>query len=81
MKIDRIAMQKVLRSKGLTASDLRKNGISSVTLAKIARGEDVRAATVLKIAEALNVSAELLLEKNPFYDFIKENYETAVLRS
>ena len=80
MKINRITMQKILNSRGLNASDLRKEGISSVTLAKIARGEEIYPKTVIKIAAALGIDADLLVEEDPFYSYLKERYETAAIR-
>ena len=80
MKINRITLQKILNSKGLNISDLRAQGISSVTLAKISRGEELRASTVIKIADLLNVDADTLVETDPFYSYLRERYETAALR-
>ena len=80
VKINRITMQKILNSKRLNVSDLRKDGISSVTLAKIARGEEVRPSTVIKIAELLDADPDALVEMDPFYSYLRERYETAARR-
>ena len=81
MKVNLIALQKILSAKSICPTDLTKCGISSTTIAKIMRGNEVRPGTILKIANILNVPMERLVEVDPFYDFLKENYETAVLRS
>ncbi len=65
--INRITLQKILNSKKLNLTDLRSKGISSSTLAKIGRGEEIRTSTVTKIANALGVEAALLVETNPMY--------------
>ena len=80
MIINRITLQKILNSKRLNVSDLRKEGISSVTLAKIARGEEVRPSTVIKIAELLDVDPDTLVETDPFYSYLRQRYETAATR-
>lgn len=80
MRINRIVLQRVLNSKGINATDLRKEGISSATLAKIAKGDDIRVSTLLRISEILDVDAEQLVESDPYLSFLKERYETATLR-
>ena len=65
--INRITLQKILNSKRINLTDLRSEGISSSTLAKIGRGEEIRTSTVTKIANVLGVEPALLVETNPLY--------------
>ncbi len=79
MKVDLISFQKILGSKDLYPSALTRFGISSATISKILKGEDVRPGTVLKIADVLNVPMESLVKEDPFYEILKDHLEKAVL--
>lgn len=61
MKINRRAFDIALAEKCLTATDLRKD-VSSVSLLKIKKGEDVSTAVVGKIAKALGVAVQNIIE-------------------
>ena len=76
MKVNRNILQQLLNARGINIGDLRNKGVSSVVLAKIAKGDDVRVATVLQIAAALKVDADILVETDSF-PFFTDDFETA----
>ena len=80
MKTDVITLQKALYSKGMSPSDLRKYSFSSGTIAKMMKGEDLRPATILKLANVLQIPIEDLVKTyDPVYELIKDHIEKAVL--
>lgn len=55
MRMSYNKLWKLLIDKGMTRSDMRKKaGISSSSLAKLGKGENVTTAVLLRICEALN---------------------------
>ena len=65
MVVDGKKLKDALQKRGMNKSDLcRVAGVSSRTIAKIAKGEEIRDAVVKKIADALSVGAETLVREN-----------------
>ena len=57
MRMSYNKLWKLLIDKGMTRSEMRKKaGISSSSLAKLGKGENVTTAVLLRICEALNCS-------------------------
>lgn len=63
MRIESGRLAMVLARNCKTLSELRANGLSSHTLTKVSRGEEVRPVTVGKIAKALGVDPADIIEK------------------
>lgn len=62
-KISYIKLKKLLLDKGMTGQDLRKvSGISTATLAKINRGDNVTTAVLLKICNGLECEPGDIME-------------------
>lgn len=73
--IDYNVLNKRLKELGISKSDLVKNlGLSSRTVAKIAKGEPLSKSTLLKISDLLNCSPEELCRK------ISDNHLLQILR-
>lgn len=54
---------KTLIDKGMTRSDLRKvSGVSTATIAKLGRGDNVTTAVLVKICDALDCELEEIME-------------------
>ena len=54
---------KTLIDKGMTRSDLRKaSGVSTATIAKLGRGDNVTTAVLVKICEALDCELDEIME-------------------
>ena len=63
MKMNYNKLWKLLIDKGMTRTDLRKAaGISSSSLAKLGKGENVTTDVLCKICEALNCGIEDIVE-------------------
>lgn len=57
---------KTLIDKGMTRSDLRKvSGVSTATIAKLGRGDNVTTAVLVKICEALDCELDEIMELSP----------------
>lgn len=65
MQISKNKLEKVMAERCITAENLAKlTGVSQVTLARMKRGvQNARPATIGKIAKALNVPVENLIEE------------------
>lgn len=65
MQISKSKLEKVMAEQCITAENLAKlTGVSQVTLARMKRGvQNARPATIGKIAKALNVPVENLIEE------------------
>lgn len=65
MQISKIKLEKVMADQCITSEGLsKKTGVSQVTLARMKRGaQNTRPATIGKIAKALNVPVENLIEE------------------
>lgn len=62
-KISYIKLKKLLLDKGMTGQDLRKvSGISTATLAKINRGDNITTAVLLKICNGMDCELEDIME-------------------
>ncbi len=62
MKLNRLKLDIAFAKSGLTSQSIRtRHGISSTTIAKAKKGEDIRPAAVGRIAKALNIEVEYLL--------------------
>ena len=73
MVIDSKRFREVLRAKGLCRSDLcRLVNVSSRTIAKIAKGEDIRESVIAKIADALSIPAEDIVRSNAILRRLRE---------
>ena len=65
MKIDNNKLKQILKNKGITKSNLSKElGISSRTIAKISKGENINKNVVDKILAYLKISYEDITETN-----------------
>lgn len=64
MKIDKMKIDIAMANKGYSAKELSKNsGISQITIARLKRGvQEARPETIGKIAKALNVPVENLID-------------------
>ena len=72
MIIDGKKLEEVLNARGLKKSDLcRAAGVSSRTIAKIAKGEEIRDAVIERIAAVLSVSAADLALRNVILDTLR----------
>lgn len=72
MKISYEKLWHILLSKNMTREDLRKkSGVSSNTIAKLGRGDNVTTDVLLKICKVLKCGIEDILETK----FIKEEDE------
>ena len=63
LQIDLWALDKELARKHLVMSNLRDKGISSATLSRIRQGKPTTTRTIGKLAHALGVSVESLIEE------------------
>lgn len=63
MKVNRSKLDMALARKCWVISSLRGEGLSPQTLFRIRNGEDVKPVTVGKIAKALGVDPEAIIEK------------------
>lgn len=63
--IDFSPLHKTLKEKNMVMSDLRDNVLSSRTLAKINRNEDVYLSTIEKICIHLEVPIEKVIQVGP----------------
>lgn len=62
-RISYIKLKKLLLDRGMTGQDLRKvSGISTATLAKINRGDNVTTAVLLKICNGMDCDLEDIME-------------------
>jgi putative transcriptional regulator len=63
MKISYNRLWKLLIDKGMTRQDLReKTGISSASIAKMGKGENINTGLLVKICEALNCNTDDIME-------------------
>ena len=63
MKISYNKLWKLLIDKGMNKKELQKAaGISSVSIAKLGKGENITTDILLKICESLNVKVEDIIE-------------------
>ena len=63
LKLSYNKLWKVLIDKNMSKSDLRKKaGISSATLNKLSRGDNVNTSSLLKICESINIRLEDMVE-------------------
>ncbi len=63
MKLSYNKLWKILIDKGMNKSDLQKlAGVSSVSIAKLGRGDNITTDILLKICEALDVKVEDIIE-------------------
>jgi DNA-binding Xre family transcriptional regulator len=62
MKIDKEKLDRVLAEQCKAASDLRQQFFSPATISRIRRGRDVGTKTAGKLARALDVPLERLIE-------------------
>lgn len=63
MKLSYNKLWKILIDKNMNKTDLRnKAGISSATLNKLTRGENVNTSSLLKICKAIDCKAEDIIE-------------------
>jgi putative transcriptional regulator len=66
MKISYNRLWKLLIDKGMTRQDLReKTGISSASIAKMGKGENINTGLLVKICEALNCNTDDIMEIVP----------------
>ena len=66
MKISYNRLWKLLIDKGMTRQDLReKSGISSASIAKMGKGENINTGLLVKICEALNCNTDDIMEIVP----------------
>ena len=80
VKANVMAVQKALTSLGLNPSDLRDYGFGPNTIKKLMSGNELKAATLLRIANVLRVPVELIERDNdPRIEFLK-TCETAAFR-
>ena len=72
MKISYNRLWKLLIDKGMTRQDLReKTGISSASIAKMGKGENINTGLLVKICEALNCNTDDIMEIVPDEDSSK----------
>ena len=64
MIIDESKFKKILNQQGWKKSDLCTVGISSRTIAKIAKGEDLRESVIERIANSLGISSDEIIQEN-----------------
>ena len=66
MKLSYNRLWKLLIDKGMTRLDLReKTGISSASIAKMGKGENINTGLLVKICEALNCNTDDIMEIVP----------------
>lgn len=79
MIIDNKKLNNLLKEKGIVKSELCKAlNISSRTLAKISREEEVRDSVTQKVLDYFNVSREMLLKINNIYETLKREMENKI---
>lgn len=72
MKISYNRLWKLLIDKGMTRQDLReKTGISSASIAKMGKGENINTGLLVKICEALNCNTDDIMGIVPDEDSSK----------
>jgi putative transcriptional regulator len=72
MKISYNRLWKLLIDKGMTRQDLReKTGISSASISKMGKGENINTGLLVKICEALNCNTDDIMEIVPDEDSSK----------
>lgn len=66
MKISYNRLWKLLIDKGMTRQDLRElTGISSASIAKMGKGENINTRLIVKICEVLNCNTDDIMEIVP----------------
>lgn len=79
MIFDEIKLKKILKSKGLTKTHLSNNlGISSRTIAKISKGQDINEGVAQKIINFLGVTAQDLIFTNPLLQTLKTQKQLGI---
>ena len=79
MIIDNKKLNNLLKEKGIVKSELCKAlNLSSRTLAKIGREEEVRDSVTQKVLDYFNVSREMLLKINNIYETLKREMENKI---
>ena len=79
MIIDNKKLNNLLKEKGIVKSELCKAlNISSRTLAKISREEEIRDSVTQKVLDYFNVSREMLLKINNIYETLKREMENKI---
>ena len=75
MRISYNPLWKMLIDKGMTKKDLReKSGISTASIAKLGKGENITTDVLLRICEALDCNINDIMETLP--DELAESEET-----
>ena len=81
VKANVMAVQKALTSNGLNPSDLRDYGFGPNTIKKLMRGNEMKAETLLRVANVLRVPVETIERDNdPIVEYLRTTCETAALR-
>lgn len=81
MIVNRNVIRSVMADKCMNGTDLtKKSGISTLTLSRVWKGEEVQIKTVGKLAQALGVSPDLLTQPEVVSDKPEEDRDTLLLR-
>lgn len=81
MIVNRNVIRSVMADRCMNGTDLiKKTGISTLTLSRIWKGEEVQIKTVGKLAQALDVRPDYLTQPEVISDKPEEDRDTLLLR-